>query len=86
MENHFYLSRCKYFVYLDEYFVSMKMLYEILPEESSSPRRADIPVSTGKTITSAPRDLPKAFRKKNEPRRSLGQDPPGFHLCEELTL
>ena len=42
--------------------------------ESWSPRSADTPMSTGRTTTSAPRDLPGALRTQ-EPRSSLGQDP-----------
>jgi hypothetical protein len=47
--------------------------------ESWSPRSADTPMSTGRTTTSAPRDLPGALRTP-ELMNSPGQDPSSFHL------
>jgi hypothetical protein len=44
---------------------------QILPGESWSPRSADMPVSTGKTTTSAQRDMSGALRTQ-EPRFAIG--------------
>ena len=44
-----------------------------------------MPVSTGKTITSAQRDLPGVLRTQ-ELRSSLGQEPSGLRLHPELIL
>lgn len=47
-------------------------------------RHVKNPDSTGKTITSAPRNLPLALRTQ-ESMRSLGQETCGCHLYLELT-
>jgi hypothetical protein len=53
--------------------------------ESWPPRNADKPVTTGKTTTSAQRDLPGILRTK-ELRSGLGQEPFDFPLLQELIL
>ena len=58
---------------------------QIPPGKSWSLKSADMSVSTGKTSTSAERDLPGTLRTQ-EQRSSLGQDPSGSHLCWKLIL
>jgi hypothetical protein len=58
---------------------------QILPGESRSQRSADMSMSTGKTTTSAPTDLPRDLRTQ-ESRSSLGRDLSCFHLHPELIL
>jgi hypothetical protein len=54
-------------------------LHTQTPRESLSPSSEDKPVTTGKTTTSAQRDMPGTLRTQ-EQRSDLGQDPSSFHL------